>query len=238
MFSDRSAINNPTQSGGTDGKSSIQRDWLGGISGGTRIEFVPAAAGGLGDFRRIYKDANGQDQYLDLQPNERVGNYSDSNRDAWRSRATRKADLTEARNLAADQRKIDADERAKNFKLLEGRLDNETASTRAQLLSIQAGITDNAGRLDLARTAQEGANTIAKGTLDLNRDVAQNQLTLGLAQIEQGNNQLKASNQLAASKLLLDDQHFQQQIELDKRNGRRTQVLGALSVIAQSAARL
>ena len=238
MVSDRSAINNPTQSGGTDGKSSIQRDWLGGISGGTRIEFVPAASGGLGDFRRIYKDANGQDQYLDLQSHERVGNYSDSNRDAWRNRATRKADLAETRAIAARQEKSDADERNKNFTLLEGRLANETAGVRAQLLNITAGIADNAGRLDLARTAQEGANTIAKGTLDLQRDTARDQRDYQNALLEQQGDQLKETNRLNASKLLLDDQHFQQQVELDKRNGRRTQVLGALSLIAQSAARL
>lgn len=230
MFSDRWALNDPQPPAKT-GRTSIQRNWLGDIVGGTRIEYVPTAAGGIGDFRRIYRDANGQDAYMDLSPSERVGQYSDSNRDAWRERKR-----TEAAQAGTDRRTaVQQEESNRRFNVTTGITRDQIAATadhqRGQLglltkqLEIQgAQIKAQSKQAEeaLKQRAREGADQKELAVLGLNLQ----------------SKQMELGNHLAESKMMIESNQFDRQMAMDEKTNRRTKVMGALTLIAQSAARL
>lgn len=238
----------PPHSGGSSdpqGFVGVRRGWNGKIESGTRIEFVPSAANGLGDFRRIGKGANGQDIIVDLDPSERVGQYSDSNRDARRARREREDAQAETRRLieegrASDraQRGIDNRNTTRSLDLQGAQIANQGRHFEGVLNQIiQQGRYQDA-QLREVTASREASNTLERDRLNQNADFQRDEVAYRNAVLGQQGQALQDQNRIAAAKLMYDDKHFQQQMELDKRNGRRTQVLGALSLIAQSAARL
>ena len=236
MFDDRTAINNPAQGAAAAG-TSIKRNGFGEIVGGTRIEYMPSAAGGLGDFRRIYKDASGQDAYLELKPNERKGEYSDSNRDAWRARQNTEA-ATEKARLQTEKQQGILDNRYRqefNLKLeeLRGQQQQYKASNEQALaqIGLQGQQVTNQGKQIEAQT-KLGQGQLSEQTnarIDANTHRTEE---LGLTR-----QQMQLNNQLQQAKLLQESQQFERQHALDEKNNRRTQVMGALTLIAQSAAK-
>ena len=90
----------------------------------------------------------------------------------------------------------------------------------------QSGIT--AGN---AHTIQQGQLNEAINTRIDNAQARDRDFALRTTQVERSNNLLDA-------KLRQEGQQFERQHALDEKNGRRTQVMGALTLIAQSAAKL
>jgi hypothetical protein len=229
VFSDRTAINNPPQPAAAAG-TSIERNLFGDIVGGTRIEYVPSAAGGLGDFRRIYKDANGQDAYLELKPNERTGEYSDSNRDAWRARHTTNKVTADARAEAAKQQGIVSQEREKDRAIRKKEVD-------ATITSIKQQGENQLGQLRLQGEALNNQYQVSLRTLAESTEARKDNAAARATEAELTRQQMALNNNLQQQKLLQDSAQFERQVALDEKNGRRTQVLGALTLIAQSAAK-
>ena len=236
MFDDRTAINNPAQGAAAAG-TSIKRNGFGEIVGGTRIEYMPSAAGGLGDFRRIYKDASGQDAYLELKPNERKGEYSDSNRDAWRARqnietATEKARIETARQQGIVNRRDDRDHGLRRDQFEEQREQNKASNSN---IAAQTGILGQ-------QVANQGKQNeynfqIQKAGVDEQRNARIDANTHRTEELGLTRQQMQLNNQLQQAKLLQESQQFERQHALDEKNNRRTQVMGALTLIAQSAAK-
>lgn len=236
MFDDRTAINNPAQGAAAAG-TSIKRNGFGEIVGGTRIEYMPSAAGGLGDFRRIYKDASGQDAYLELRPNERKGEYSDSNRDAWRARQNTEAATEKARLQTEKQQGIvnRRDDRRHDLELQDLKLriagqEANSAATLKQLENQGETLRQNGIIAGNSHTIQKGQLDEAKNTRIDNAQARDRDFALRTTQVERSNNLLDA-------KLLQEGQQFERQHALDEKNSRRTQVMSALTLIAQSAAK-
>jgi hypothetical protein len=236
VLDDRTAINNPAQGAAAAG-TSIKRNLLGDIVGGTKIEYMPSAAGGLGDFRRSYQDNSGQTHYLELKPNERKGDYSDSNRDAWRAKQEREAATEKARLQTEKQQGI-----------LNARYEKEFGLKFAELQS-QIAQVSNAHQTSLAQIGLQGQQVTNQGKqIEAQTKLGQGQLSeqtnaridanthrteeLGLTR-----QQMQLNNQLQQAKLLQESQQFERQHALDEKNNRRTQVMGALTLIAQSAAK-
>lgn len=236
MLDDRTAINNPAQGAAAAG-TSIKRNLLGDIVGGTKIEYMPSAAGGLGDFRRSYQDNSGQTHYLELKPNERKGDYSDSNRDAWRAKQEREKAEEKARIETARQQGI-IDNRHKQDYGLRGQ------EIEARLLQIEGGLQQ--GR-DNHAAVMEGlrqsgitagnTHTIQKGQLDETKNARIDANTHRTEELGLTRQQMQLNNELQQAKLLQESQQFERQHALDEKNNRRTQVMGALTLIAQSAAK-
>jgi len=228
---------------GDQGAVGITRDrWTGDITSGASPQWVQSADGGRGGYRRVGKDAQGNNVYFNLSTNDRTklegGKYSWDNENAERARLTDQGERTTLQERSDKAERTRNDQWNKEHGLRLAELERNVQRLLAEIRQIQQNVAFQTAQLGEVTAARKEGNEINRDELGLDRDIASNQLTLGLAQIEQGNKQLEASNKLNASKLLLDDQHFQQQMELDKRNSRRTQVLGALSLIAKSAANL
>ena len=236
MLDDRTAINNPAQGAAAAG-TSIKRNLLGDIVGGTKIEYMPSAAGGLGDFRRIYKDANGQDAYLELTPNERKGNYSDSNRDAWRAKKERET-AEEKTRIETEERQGILDKRhADNYGL-------QLQDQKTRLLQVEGELQrgKDAQAVLMEQLRQSGitagnTHTIQKGQLDETKNARIDANTHRTEELGLTRQQMQLNNQLQQAKLLQESQQFERQHALDEKNNRRTQVMGALTLIAQSAAK-
>jgi len=107
----------------------------------------------------------------------------------------------------------------------------------------------------LAIQQLQSSNATALAQLQNQGDQLKNQYQLGLAQLGESTaarkdatdartaelsltrQQMELNNNLQQQKLLQDDRQFERQAALDEKNNRRTKVLGALTLIAQSAAK-
>ena len=212
-----------------------QEDW--GFTGGSgerdlgEIEYIE----GVGH-RRAYTNSKGERVYraLNLEEQKATGktNQSDATRVADDKAAGREERLMQHQTMLqgkSDQRfETQLAQQNSQFQAsLSAQLEQARASSAAQMAGIaNQGIQlKNNHELGLAGLAQQGeqhkdAMTIRNDELRMTRE------------------QIQANNVLQGRKLDMEDRHFQQQAALDHKNSRRTQVMNALTLIAQSAAKL
>lgn len=193
------------------------------------IEFVE----GFGYRRRKGVDADGKPIYQDLTAQERQlnnGQYSWDREDAEKDRRRGAAAQQELRQQEATRLAREDAERNRQYGIQQTQLTQQGQQIQGVLQQIQQ-----------QGAAQQASNQLARDTLAANTSERQADRTQQATQFEatmaQQTEQLRLNNQLQGRRLEIEDSHFQQQKALDERNARRTQVLGSLSLIAQSLQR-
>lgn len=212
----------PARQGGAPANAD-PRDWLGNPIRSGAIELVD----GKGFRRRKGNDANGNPIYQDLTAAERQANggqYSWDREDQLLSQQrTEKAQQQLAERDAASRRTEQqrwSDELTLKTKGLEG-----------QLESIRQQGANNAAQIELSRLQMQQTST--DRALDRNQQANQFNANLG-----QQTEQMRLNNKLLEQRMNLEDSHFQQKLAYDKHQSRRAQILGSLTLISQSLARL
>ena len=230
----------PTRAGNGGTSTADPRGWFGAPIRSGGIEFLP----GIGYRRNKGKDANGNPIYQDLLPHEATGKYSYDREKAKldQDKATEKENALDARidkRDKADREKWDAAQSAEKERLrLAGVASQQTGAQIAGTLeSIRNTGAIAVGQLTLSNTIETNRNNQASDQLQHQQKVHQDDVTDRRDQRTLDRAALDASNKLGQDKLASENLHFQQQLEQDQRASRRTQVLGALTLISQAAAR-
>ncbi len=207
--------------------------WEGALFGGAGEKDLgaPERIKGVGG-RRAYTNAEGQRVYRPLTPAEQQATGWTAQSDATWIAKQEALDL-EARTISAADRRQGiadahrADDRAFQNKQLQATIDSSANANELTRQQIQAGITRDAN-----------SNAVAIKTLELQGDQHKDAMTIRNDELRMSREQMQLNNQLQDRKLTMEDRHFQQQAALDHKNSRRTQVMNALTLIAQSAAKL
>jgi hypothetical protein len=195
-------------------------------------------------WRRSYTDSKGNTVQRELNAGERTKLPGAS----LQAEQTR---LTEDRAAGREERLLEHQTNLQGKS--DQRFETQIAQQNAQF---QANMGLQMQQLQASIAAQQASSTAALEQIRLQGKSIDNAHTLGLAEINQrgderkdamtvrneelrmSREQMQLNNQLQDRKLTMEDQHFQQQAALDHKNGRRTQVMNALTLIAQSAAKL
>lgn len=212
----------PAREGGAPANAD-RRDWLGNPIRSGVIELVK----GKGFRRRKGNDANGNPIYQDLtlaERNANGGQYSwDREAQLLNQQRTEKAQQELAQLNAANRR----EERQRWSE----ELTLKTQGLQGQLESIRQQGANNAAQIELSREQMQ--RTSADRTADRTQQADQFNANIAL-QTEQ----IRNNNKLLEQRMNLEDSHFRQKMEYDKRLSRRAQVISSLSLVAQSLARL
>lgn len=206
----------------------------------------PAASAPVAQGDSKYEDVAGKGWRVKL-PN---GGYRMLNEHEYRGLQITPAG-DQARVLAIQERKDKEKIKAENEgkqDILNARYEKEFGLKLAELQS-QIAQVNNAHKTGLAQIGLQGEQVKNQGKqIDA-------QAKLGLGQLDETKNaridanthrteelgltrqQMQLNNQLQQAKLLQESQQFERQHALDEKNNRRTQVMGALTLIAQSAAK-
>ena len=189
--------------------------------------FVPEAAGGRGGYR--VKDDNGN--WVNLRPdelNQNGTNYSDGGQETEGMRNYLKGKTQDGIETTERARVAAADDA--KYRLLQAQITQQGKASDAQIQSVIEQGKNAAGQLKLLsdRLGIEDGNT------DADRIQRGNQFD---STMRAQTRQMELSNETQREKLRLENQQFERQHALDEKNGRRTQVMGALTLIAQSAAK-
>lgn len=202
-------------------------DDLKGALFGSGPTSTPVWVDSAGDYRVEVTDAQGRKSY-------RMPTEAERNRDGGaytKKEAERKNELLYQRGLIAkqeqksDQRfEAETAERNRQFGLQQGQLQNQTTALQ------------NQNALGLAQIAHSGE--VLKQTAADNRAAREQSGNQFAAQMALQTEQIRNNNKLLDRRLTLEDDHFRQKMEYDKRLSRRAQVISSLSLVAQSLARL
>jgi hypothetical protein len=121
-------------------------------------------------------------------------------------------------------------------------LERETRAKEAinatNLEQIRATTTNTAAQIAQQGRRDDNAHSLGQATLVQQGEERKDAMTIRNEELRMSREQMQLNNQLQDRKLTMEDQHFQQQAALDHKNSRRTQVMNALTLIAQSAAKL
>lgn len=202
-------------------------DDLKGALFGSGPTSTPVWVDSVGDYRVEVTDAQGRKSY-------RMPTEAERNRDGGaytKKEAERKSELLYQRGLIAEQKQksdqrfaAETAERNRQFGLQQGQLQNQTTALQNQYA------------LGLSQIAHSGA--VLKQTADDNRADRTQQAQQFNANITLQTEQIRNNNKLLDKRMNLEDSHFRQKMEYDKRLSRRAQVISSLSLVAQSLARL
>jgi hypothetical protein len=183
-------------------------------------------------WRRSYTDAKGNRVQRALTPGERTSLPGASLQEE-KTRIARDFEKDAQGRLEAQHRQDQAESNRRfdqdygiRLKTLEGQIESTKAQGQAYLKSLE-----NQGK------QLDNANTIAQGTLTESTNARVDATNLRTQELGLQRHQLEMTNLLNEKKLLMEDHQFNQQLENDQRNSRRTQVQNALTLIAQSAAK-
>jgi len=202
-------------------------DDLKGALFGSGPTSTPVWVDSAGDYRVEVTDAQGRKSY-------RMPTEAERNRDGGaytKKEAERKNELLYQRGLIAkqeqksDQRfEAEAAERNRQFGLQQGQLQNQTAALQNQ---------NALGLAQIELSRQQMQQSSADRAADRTQQAGQFNANIAL-QTEQ----IRNNNKLLEQRMNLEDSHFRQKMEYDKRLSRRAQVISSLSLVAQSLARL
>jgi len=188
-------------------------------------------------YRRISKDAQGNTVYSHLTDGERNSNRSYSGAAENAELDRRRTAKSEAKAEALGTRRFEAEQATTRETLKQQGL-----ATEGQLTALKNQGAAQLQQLELLRTGQTNQLTDAREGRthqtrqdDANRTLQRDQLSTENQRILE---QMRLNDTTLNRKLTLENQQFERQAALDERNARRTKVLGALTIIAQSLQRV
>jgi hypothetical protein len=203
-----------------------------------KIEDVP----GFG-YRASYTNENGVRVMRKLNENElRHLGITQAGDDArvekakeGKLRSEVKAEQAEKQNILIERDNRDYELRIKS---LEEQNEVNRASIGAQLEQIRSSSAQGLEQLKLQGKRDENTQTLGMAQLGQQGEQHKDAMAVRNDELRMSREQMQLNNQLQGRKLDMEDRHFQQQAALDHKNSRRTQVMNALTLIAQSAAKL
>jgi hypothetical protein len=215
----------PATSTAQGGKTFVENKW--------KASFRPELAGGAGDFG--YQKADGS--WAALPQDVRNANQPAFGLATLQAvRGQRKAAADKATNNTINANANERYEDEHNLRIRDLDLRIEEAERRGLEAERTLAIT-----LEQVRNQGKSIdNTHTLGLAEINQrgDERKDAMTVRNEELRMSREQMQLNNQLQGRKLDMEDQHFQQQAALDHKNSRRTQVMNALTLIAQSAAKL
>lgn len=211
-----------------------QQDW--GFVGITENNLSdPQWVGGSG-WRRSYTNSEGKTVWRALNPGERAAFPGASIQEEQTRLAKDEANARETRALQQQERLQGKSDARFNAQLAQ----QNSQFLASHGLAVQQLQSSSAERLEQLRnqTKQlEGQIELGRAQLGETKAARLDATDARTAELGLTRTQMELNNNLQQQKLLQDSAQFERQVALDEKNGRRTQVLGALTLIAQSAAK-
>jgi hypothetical protein len=202
-----------------------------------KASFRPELAGGVGDFG--YQKADGSWAAIpqDVR-NANTAEFGAPTLQARRAKLQEEQNEIKNRGISDNARQDRRDELDLRIRGLDEQVRQNTQTNNLALETLrQQGETNTAqialqGQRLSAETSERQADRAQQG--EQHKDA----MTIRNDELRMSREQMQLNNQLQDRKLTMEDRHFQQQAALDHKNSRRTQVMNALTLIAQSAAKL
>jgi len=211
-----------------------QQDW--GFAGITENNLSdPQWVAGSG-WRRSYTNSEGKTVWRALNLGERAAFPGASIQEEQTRLAKDEANARETRGLQQQERLQGKSDARFNAQLAQ----QNSQFLASHGLAVQQLQSSSAAQLEQLRNqSTQLQNAYQLGVAQLGETSAARKDATDARTAELGltRQQMELNNNLQQQKLLQDSAQFERQVALDEKNGRRTQVLGALTLIAQSAAK-